>query len=446
MSSYRYELKNYHAIKSASIELDGITVLAGENGCGKSTLSKWLYYLVNASCRYEEFACKYYADSLDTILRRLERLNREVRLSVPKQNQSELISFPSTSRPNRIVGNKFDEKSFLRFSEFVNDTIELFAANLEIFLNTVKFKIRQNRVLSYLHIKNEGLTPEQIVEQFRENYMQHVQSIVEDLHSELETRPVSGLYRTIHYDYNEKDTVPKSIQLYEDNVGVINKNSVFELYNLRRAIYIDTPLALSYHETDNLFWDELRNYIARNNVNQSVRTKKIAYRIKNILSGDVRLVEDNSLFEDDGELRFYSTERDVDIEIEKTATGFKTFIYLLRLLENGYLNNETLLLIDEPEVHLHPQWIVEYARLLVLLHKELGLKVVLASHNPDMVAAIRSISEREGTLNHTHFYMASQEKDSFKYSYKDLGSNIEEIFISFNIALSRIQTYGAGSL
>lgn len=35
MSNYRYTLSDYNAIKEADIAINGITVLAGENGCGK---------------------------------------------------------------------------------------------------------------------------------------------------------------------------------------------------------------------------------------------------------------------------------------------------------------------------------------------------------------------------------------------------------------------------
>ena len=136
----------------------------------------------------------------------------------------------------------------------------------------------------------------------------------------------------------------------------------------------------------------------------------------------------------------------INIELAKAATGFKTFSYLQRLLENGYLTPETLLLIDDPEAHLHPQWIVEYARLLVLLHKTIGLKIMMATHNPDMVAAIRSISEREGILDHTNFFLASPGDTPHKSIYKNLNHEIGEIFQSFNIALDRIRTYGTNDL
>ena len=49
MSTYKYSMFDYHAIAETEITIDGITVLAGDNGCGKSTLSRWLYYLVNGT-------------------------------------------------------------------------------------------------------------------------------------------------------------------------------------------------------------------------------------------------------------------------------------------------------------------------------------------------------------------------------------------------------------
>ena len=100
------------------------------------------------------------------------------------------------------------------------------------------------------------------------------------------------------------------------------------------------------------------------------------------------------------------------------------------------------MIIDEPEAHLHPQWIVEFARLLVLLNKEIGLKIMVASHDPDMVSAIRYVSEAEGTLDNTNFYIAEQNGNSQTYTYKDLGNDIEPIFVSFNKSYELIEKYG----
>ena len=131
------------------------------------------------------------------------------------------------------------------------------------------------------------------------------------------------------------------------------------------------------------------------------------------------------------------------LPLDKIATGMKSFAYLFQLIKNGHLDDKTVLMIDEPEVHLHPQWIVVFARLLILIRKSLGVKIVLASHNPDFVAAIKAIAKKEQILDETNFYLAqSVDDDGFQYAFKPLGSDIEPIFNSFNIALERIRQYG----
>ena len=118
-------------------------------------------------------------------------------------------------------------------------------------------------------------------------------------------------------------------------------------------------------------------------------------------------------------------------DLLECATGIKSFAILQMLLKNGFIGKETMLILDEPESHLHPQWIVEYANLIVLLQKQLGTKFFIATHSTDMVSAIRYIAEKEDCLKNVSFYLADELQDG-KYSYKDLQNDIEPIFESFN--------------
>ena len=230
--------------------------------------------------------------------------------------------------------------------------------------------------------------------------------------------------------------------LIEEGVELFDETHVSYIYNLTNAIYVDTPMSITSNDNNNELWNRLSLLMYQNSDKEiSFDTKKIIRRVSDIIGGEIKLKD--TLFSD--ELRYISLDKSIDIELDKTATGIKTFSYIQRLLQNGYLTNKTLLLIDEPEAHLHPQWIVEYARLLIYIHKYLGTKIMIASHNPDMVAAIRSISEKENILECTHFYIAKKDMRG-QYSYKDLGKNIEEIFESFNIALERINLYGANNI
>ena len=76
MSKYSFSIQNYHAIKEAHIDIDGLTVLAGINGSGKSTLSRWLYYLTNAMSEFEPIQKRYFINSLAREIEKVIRLFR----------------------------------------------------------------------------------------------------------------------------------------------------------------------------------------------------------------------------------------------------------------------------------------------------------------------------------------------------------------------------------
>ena len=50
------KINNFRNIKRADIALNGITVVSGINGCGKSTISRLLYYILKNSIDYEDLA------------------------------------------------------------------------------------------------------------------------------------------------------------------------------------------------------------------------------------------------------------------------------------------------------------------------------------------------------------------------------------------------------
>ena len=105
----------------------------------------------------------------------------------------------------------------------------------------------------------------------------------------------------------------------------------------------------------------------------------------------------------------------------------------------GLLQGDSLLIIDEPEVHLHPQWVVEMARVLVQLARQRKVRVLVTTHSPDMVHALRDFSENNGLGENTKFYLAKEDLvQKGRFNYEDLGMNIGPIFTVFNRAKEKI--------
>ena len=178
-------------------------------------------------------------------------------------------------------------------------------------------------------------------------------------------------------------------ELQEDNI--INKVSVSEygytffgpgvesvplLHSVKFCTYIDTPKKLeipfSYSE-----WD----YI--NSQKDAAYNQEISkYLSDNILKGDAS-------YSEQWKTLIYQRNDGQTFNLSQSATGVQAFAFLQLLLKKGLINDRSLIIIDEPEAHLHPQWIVEYAKVLVELNKKTKARFFIATHSTDMVTYIR---------------------------------------------------------
>lgn len=301
-------------------------------------------------------------------------------------------------------------------------------------------KSRKRRLLSHFNILySDDLNDSE------ENIINFYNSKIDEFDKEMRLLSITRnnqnkktLFGFIKGMYDEDVDLMPEIQLYEQDNALLDKEDFHYIYQLKRAIYIDTPMALGHKDYRSRAWTNLQDMMIKEYKEKAEGADRIIFNISRITGGNFTVKTDIL----GGKEIHFEHRNGLDIELEKAATGLNAFAYLQLLLKNGYLDDETLLLIDEPEAHLHPQWIVEFARILVNIHKVLGVKIMIASHNPDMVSAIQSIARKEGVEDFTNFYLAVKDNNSFQYQYKWLGTDISEIFRSFNIALSRIKEYG----
>ena len=425
MSKYNFKIENYHAIGHADIDIDGITVIAGGNGCGKSTLSRWLYYIIQTITKYNQYLfanfCKDTVITLDTlssIAKSLDFSDTEGYTDIIAKASS-LISIATDGDVENVT-------------LYYNKAIETFCKLFKKYLTEETDINNKKRILKILGLESEELPLVKLKQSKFANFE-------ESLHKYYELRTkkdINLIWNNIINIYREKDSHPTEIQFSEDDVQML-KDKVGTLFGLTNALYIDTPIISSMENPKKYYWRELKHNMlyTKDGFELSGKAQKLIKAIGSMIDGS--FVEDNTF----GTELIFKAKSGVQVKLDKVASGFKTFAYMQRLIENGWLDNKTLLEIDEPETNLHPQWIVEFAHLLVMVNKELGTKIMIASHNPDMVSAIRYISEKEGILDNTHFYLAVQRENSELFDYKYLGNDIDPVFESFNKSFETLQKY-----
>ena len=429
-------MSDYRAVRKADINLNGITVIAGENGCGKTTTTRWIYYLLEIISNFEEYAFADYKNALRHVVNKLDAIRREVGF------YSDMDKMPNISRLRSRIMNLQNESQdeIAAFTLLFEEATIKLAEVLKTYFDSPKDLSRKQRLLANLDIFGGKETFDSEV--FVSAMLAQINECYDKYNEVYSRRYNVHMWSTLHKYFDEKLTIPKYIRFVEDGVEIIGNKQFGHSFGISRCIYVDTPMALArMQDTDNIFWQRLRKMMFTKREGQlTIEVRRMIHRIRKIINGAI-VVDPDSI--DDDELRFVREDDGLNIPIEETATGLKSFAYILRLLENGLLDDRTLMIIDEPEVHLHPQWIVEFANLLVELHKEIGLRILVASHNPDFVSAVHSISENKGIIDDLSFYLAEvDDSNKFVYNYRDLGANIGPIFESFNIALSRIELYG----
>jgi len=117
-----------------------------------------------------------------------------------------------------------------------------------------------------------------------------------------------------------------------------------------------------------------------------------------------------------------------------TATGIKSFGIISLLKKAGVLEKRCVLIIDEPEVHLHPKWQIEYAKIITELVKE-GVIVLVTTHSPYMVQAF-SVFSKEADIK-SDFYL-SHKNDNGTAEIENVSEDINKIFLQLSKPLNDI--------
>ena len=120
------------------------------------------------------------------------------------------------------------------------------------------------------------------------------------------------------------------------------------------------------------------------------------------------------------------------LDVRNLATGAKLFAIIKLLLEKGKVDNQTLIVLDEPENHLHPQWQLELAKLIVMMVKELDVKFVITTHSPSFLLALETYSKQFNMEDLTNYYFSELCDNYYNVQIVNVNLDKERIHYAIN--------------
>ena len=420
------KLNNVAKIKDATINIDGITVIAGENNTGKSTIGKVLYSIFNSMNSMEEKIAKEKQGRVGNIIWLLVQnwsMQHGGNTDQSKKNYrrwaltltekiKEALTVEDNENIEKIIKQFTEESGFGNTQGEVEEFIEECVMQLENILNIPDEKVMMEVITRWFNRVFE----KQISPLMEENCISRIELILKE----------------------------KLVQLRFKNNTCIECNS--EINILHNAFYIDNPFVIDYMDHGffraelKLTDEHLLDYICKegdifDNIFEAVLAKDKLEEINDLLTN---IVGGDFVANQEGGYCLTSKKFSKPINIKNLSTGLKSFALIKRLLENGSLKEKDILILDEPEIHLHPEWQLAYAQMIVLLQKKFDLTMVITTHSPYFLDAIDIFSAKYEMSDKVNYYLAeSGEEFSSLHNVTD---NIDAYYKKLSDPLQKLES------
>lgn len=465
-------LNNVGILVNTSVDINGLTVITGNNNSGKSTIGKVAFALINAVKNYSIRA------SVDRFYYAIEQLS-DISKIFPI---SFVRSFLKNNEQSSALSNLFLDVDKLQKMELGEIDTFLLKVESELenlsYISSVESKkdgayAKEKRVSWDFFDLNFPVYSEKRFLHDKEKAVSLVRNIIANINSDPDYRKYiqQSIMTQLNVEFSSQlaparnPSCEVAIDVYDDehscfslrieNWELKNENrSIFENSPYNNVVFVDDPYVIEddqswrsfkqpvkgnsyldpgavWNHRDTLRWD-IKQIYPNNMWEQVVLSEnynKIKQKIDEILPGS---------FVKEGNEAYYTNGNEIKLKLSNLATGSKMFSIIKILLERGKLDSSTLLILDEPECHLHPEWQNLFAEIVVMLVKEVGCHVLLTTHSQNFLLALDAYTRKYAIENRSNFYQAK--KDGSTISFKNVNSNMNLIYADFLRAFSRMKS------
>ena len=407
----RLILENVGKVQEADIKLDGITLIAGENNTGKSTVGKMLFCIFESFYKIERQISQ---ERINTIGRHIANFYHETFNRAGRKYSVHDLAAEFVHNKEQYVGD----------SRIIRKAIENFFENREINFDAIAYQdtLEQlaDKIYSVLFIEDTEI---------RRAILQRT------LDSEFGMK-IGFLNNESNYSKIQLEIRNSKIEfevINNENINIIQDMSLN-----KEIIYIDDPFVLDdlqdllpyrsaygLNHRDSLLdkivrVKDTRDFGALDEILVNKKLERIFETMNGICDGDLTVSEDG------GNYSYRTSELNGTLEMSNLSTGIKSFIILKTLLRNGSINDNGVVILDEPEIHLHPEWQLKFAEVIVLIQKEFGVNILLNTHSPYFLNAIEVYVKKYGIEKKCKFYLTDENEG--RTNIKDVTDQTELIY------------------
>lgn len=434
----KIKLRNILKVASADIELGGLTVITGENDSGKSTIGKILFSVLKSINNVNQI------DKIKTLSVLRIRLSFIKRIFLKYDCYLYLLEDIRTLSIDLIDNN-------ISVEDFIYQ-IEKEARNRDFPTRT--FQILQKHLTQIQQYIVELENPRLAVK--REFEMISKSEFMESLNSH-------GEKNSLIEFVDDTTDIQASEVIIEFNKGDISDIKVQGNSSIEDITYIESPVYL--HILNTLRLSSSVPTLPFRGVSNNMQKGDIPYHLadmaeKILISHDeLGLFEEYNTLKDGPLLDEINTLIGGDFQVDKknkqlffkqngkkiptvsVASGIKAFGVLLKLIQNDCVSTSKMLVLDEPEIHLHPEWQIEFCRFIIELVSK-GIPIVVSSHSPYFIQGLRYFAAEHGIEKDVTYYMAEKNSDNLAV-FEDVTNDLNRVFTLLAAPLNKIMNVDA---
>lgn len=392
----RLTLENIAKVRKADVEINGITVIAGENNTGKSTVGKALYSVFNSLYHVEN---QIREERVRTISNLLDGLYLQKRNGRSNNNDRRETA-------EKILDKYFqqkDKRSLIKEDvlDFLFDYGEANAAFNDDGMDETIDKIGE-----ILAISDEEILKRVVTTKLSAEFNRQINNVYSEENGVIQLQIQNDTFEILASENQVEDTSAafplKTEIVYLDDPFILDEVgpyrgfsglSVFLRHNGNHRDQVRDKLTLNKQQST--FIEEIL---------ADQKLDRIYEKMDSVCDGRMISTKRNGL-------GYQKKGTDKILDVKNISTGLKTFVILKTLLMNGTLEENGTIILDEPEIHLHPQWQLLFAELIVLIQKEFNMHILLNTHSPYFLQAIEVYAAKYEIADKCKYYLAQLEGD-----------------------------------